>query len=575
MTINLQDPLWRIVPGSILDRRRNWYVFRAFNLYRLTLAAIVLGLYYLDDRSRFFGQTNPSLFLWATVVYVGFVVLSILGSLYRRPSLKIQSHFQAAVDLIGLSLLIHASGGIASNLSILLVMAIAASGILLPLYSVLLFASLAFFIMLGEWIAKIWEVFKAIAGTGSLTFERISEFFGHLQLYGDELVRLGILGASFFIAAVITSTLAERARRSEELARQRTSELLEMAELNQAIVQHLQSGIIVVDRFAHIRLMNDTAHEQLNYPDPAQGTPLERISPPLNQRLSAWLNGGVNNPQPFRQAEHLPDITPSFSHFSGNRAVDTLIFLEDSAQVAQRLQQIKLAALGRLTAGIAHEIRNPLASISHAAQLLEESPNVSPGDRRLGQIIHDNAKRANQIIANVLDLSRRDRTRPEDFTLQPWLEEFCREFLRAYKERTPNIAIQVQPVDLAVRFDPSHLYQILWNLCTNAYLHGALPTEQTPRIRLTAGRDKARLRPFLDVIDFGPGIPEAEAGKIFEPFFTTKPRGTGLGLYISREMCEANRAQLQYLRSPQGGSCFRITFANSSKQESQWTPGMP
>jgi two-component system sensor histidine kinase PilS (NtrC family) len=323
--------------------------------------------------------------------------------------------------------------------------------------------------------------------------------------------------------------------------------------------------------------MNETACDLLNYHKSAPKVPLEEISPILSQRLATWLSTGMHNPKPFRQDEHLPDISPNFSHLIGGKGgSDTLVFLEDSAQVAQQLQHIKLAALGRLTAGIAHEIRNPLASISHAAQLLSESPTTSGGDRRLKQIIHENAKRASRIITNVMELSRRDRAKPEDIVLKPWLEEFCREFMRGFSSPRPEIEIRIDPGDLGVRFDTSHLHQIVWNLCTNACTHGT-PPGRTPRIRLAAEMDEKRSRPYLDIIDFGPGIPKAEARKMFEPFFTTQPRGTGLGLYISREICEANRSQLQYVRQSDGGSCFRITFANPSKQDvtAKWNFAKP
>ncbi|MDQ2695893.1 MAG: ATP-binding protein [Pseudomonadota bacterium] len=557
-----------------MDRRRNWYVFRVFNLYRLVLVALLLGIFSLDERARLFGADDPGLFLGTALVYIAIVLVSIALSYRRRPPLQVQAHSQTFIDLIALGLLIHASGGGASNLSILLVTAIAAGGILLPLYSALAAAGVAFAIMAAEWFYRAWTTFSLFAPPQEPTADRLRRFFDTFALTSDDMVRLGVFGASFAIAALLTYTLAERVRRSEALVRQRTQELLDVAELNQAIVQHLQSGIIVVDRFARIRLLNDTARDLLSCHEPAQSLPLSDVSPVLSQRLAAWLSSGLNNPKPFRQDEHLPDVTPSFTHLSGNQAYDTLIFLEDSAQAAQRLQQIKLAALGRLTASIAHEIRNPLASISHAAQLLEESATATPGDRRLGHIIHDNAKRANRIIANVLDLSRRDKAKPEDFALKPWLENFGREFLRGQGEQTPQLEIRVLPEDLTIRFDPTHFYQVLWNLCTNACQHGAYPG-QTPRIRLSASLDQVRGRPVLEVVDFGPGIPEAEAKKIFEPFFTTQARGTGLGLYISREMCEANRAQLQYLRPPVGGSCFRITFAKPAKQDKQWMLAMP
>ncbi len=569
------SPFRHIITGSVLDRRRNWYVFRVFNLYRLTVAALLLTIFSLESGTRFFGTENPTLFFWAAAGYVAIVLGSIGLSFLRRPSLRVQAQLQAVVDIVCLTLLMRASGGLGSNVSVLLVVAVAASSIMLPLISALFTGALAFFVVTGQWLQAGWTRFQMEQFSSGIT--DLAAYLAYMSKNGDELARLGVLGASLLIAALLTYTLAERSRRSEDIARQRTQELLEVAELNQTIVQHLQSGVIVVDRLARVRLMNDTARELLSFQGPCVGLPLSEISSQLSQRLATWLSAGIQHPKPFRQDEHLPDVTPSFTHLSGNLAFDTLIFLEDSGAVAQRLQQIKLAALGRLTAGIAHEIRNPLASISHAAQLLGESPSASPSDRRLGQIIQDNAKRANRIIANVLDMSKRDKIRPEDFAFKPWLDEFCKEFLRAHGEPRPKLELKVNPSDLWVRFDPSQLHQILWNLFTNAVLHGT-PSDQAPRIRVQATLDPLRQRPMLDIMDFGNGIPDAESKKIFEPFFTTKAKGTGLGLFIAREMCEANRAQLQYMRSPDGGSCFRITFAQQGRQqtkEAKWSYETP
>lgn len=565
--------LFKIMPGSALDRRRNWHVFKVFNLYRLILITGLLLIFFVDDQARIFGTTHSSLFLGTAVAYIFIVLLSIAGSYRRHPTLRIQVHIQTLVDIIALGLLIYASGGSSSSLTILLVTAIAASGILLPLYSALIATAGAFLVMLAGWLYTVWISFATDLGNRPVSGDWFELFLSHI--HSDELGRLGIFGATFFIAVLLTYTLAERTRRSEALVRQRTQELLELAELNQAIVQHLQSGIMVVDHFARIKLMNNAAHDLLDYHQSPQSIPLSNISPVLSQRLANWISSGINNPKPFRQDEHLPDITPSFTHLGNGKELDTLIFLEDSAQAAQRLQHIKLAALGRLTASIAHEIRNPLASINHAAQLLEESTQVSANERRLGQIIHENARRANKIINNVLDLSRRDRARPEDVSLKTWLTHFVGDFNRALGDKAPKITLHITPEDLSVRFDPSHLQQVLWNLCNNALTHG-----QTPQIHLSAGVDAVRSRPFLDVIDFGKGVPEAEVRKIFEPFFTTQSKGTGLGLYLSREMCEANRAQLQYMRAATGGGCFRITFAhpgnldvlrpNPQTQDVQW-----
>jgi len=261
----------------------------------------------------------------------------------------------------------------------------------------------------------------------------------------------------------------------------------------------------------------------------------------------------------FRPAEHRPELIPRFTRLSGRQATSVLILLEDSQQATERLQQLKLAALGRLTAGIAHEIRNPLAAIGHAAQLLQESTGLGSSERRLAQIVHDNVKRANRIIGDVLDLARRDQLKPERLVLEPWLENFRQEFLRGRDGPTPEWRQSVEPAELAVMFDPHQLWQVLWNLCANACQHGSR-TGETPQIELRAGLDDGRARPFLDVRDTGAGVAADNVAKLFEPFFTTRTKGTGLGLYLARELCEANRAQLQYRPPPEGGGCFRITF---------------
>ena len=571
MTPDINILLKDITGSNILDRRYQWTVFRAFNFYRLILVSLLVGIFLLDESNRFFGKPNSLLFLGTVAIYVVLVVLAIVGSYRRRPLLRVQAQVQTIVDLIALGLLVHASGNVGSNLSILMVTAVAVSGILLPLYSTLGMAVLAFLILLGYTLYTIVASFTATSDIPLWS----RRFGAYLQTYNAEWERLGILGASCFIAALLTYTLAERSRRTEALVRQRSQQLLEMAQINQAIIQHLPSGIIVVDQSARIKLMNDTAHRLLDYPESAEGLALEALSPPLRQQLSQWLSSGVHSAKPFRQADHLPELTVNFSEFGGKRLKDTLIALEDSSLVAQRLQQLKLAALGRMTASIAHEIRNPLTSISHAAQLLQESPTVNPGDRRLGQIVHDNARRANKIINTVLELSRREGARPENIALDPWLEEFQRDFLNGHSRYQPQMEQVIEPPDLRVYFDPLHLHQVLWNLCNNACVHG--PTKDGPvRLRLVAGLGKADAGPFLDVYDEGPGIPEADSSKIFEPFFTTKTQGTGLGLYISREICEANNAQLQYIRPAAGGSCFRITFAKANQQQEnpQWTSAL-
>jgi two-component system sensor histidine kinase PilS (NtrC family) len=243
-----------------------------------------------------------------------------------------------------------------------------------------------------------------------------------------------------------------------------------------------------------------------------------------------------------------------------------LIFLEDASLMHERVQQSKLASLGRLSASIAHEIRNPVGAMSHAAQLLGEVPGLTEDDKRLTEIIETHSNRVSHIIDNVLQLSRRESSRPERVPLRPWLEDFAREFVNTLELQEGELTIAEMPDDLELRMDLSHLRQVMWNLCDNAVKYAS----ETGGIlvELQAGRVQGQGRPFVEVRDHGLGVDKATADKMFEPFYTERSGGTGLGLYISRELCELNRATLLYLDRPGGGSIFRIVFADPDRWES-------
>jgi two-component system sensor histidine kinase PilS (NtrC family) len=232
-----------------------------------------------------------------------------------------------------------------------------------------------------------------------------------------------------------------------------------------------------------------------------------------------------------------------------------------------RVQQSKLASLGRLSASIAHEIRNPVGAMSHAAQLLGESPVLTEDDKRLTEIIQTHSSRVSHIIDNVLQLSRRESSRPERLALKEWLDDFAREFERTLELQEGEFTVGSLPEDFEVRMDRGHLRQVLWNLCDNAVKYAS--EAGGIMVEIQGGRLSGQSRPYLDVLDCGLGVDKATADKIFEPFFTARSGGTGLGLYISRELCELNRATLLYLDRPGGGSIFRIVFADPDRWDTQ------
>jgi two-component system sensor histidine kinase PilS (NtrC family) len=242
-----------------------------------------------------------------------------------------------------------------------------------------------------------------------------------------------------------------------------------------------------------------------------------------------------------------------FVPIGGSRELGAVIFIEDQTRVQAQARQLKLAALGRLTANIAHEIRNPLGAISHAAQLLREEPGTGETAARLISIINENSGRLDRVVNDVLRLNRGERAHRERFRLADFLAGFIEQFSQI--EKIDRSVFRIEPAgDPDVLFDRSHLNQVMWNLCRNALRHCRRGPASIV-IRFSLERSGGVVR--LDVVDDGPGVTAEARAQLFEPFFTTATGGTGLGLYIAREVCEANGATLDYVETPRGAQ-FRV-----------------
>jgi two-component system sensor histidine kinase PilS (NtrC family) len=380
---------------------------------------------------------------------------------------------------------------------------------------------------------------------------------------------VGILGAATFVIAAVVQLLRTRIIETEALAAQRGLDLRNLVELNEYIIQHLRESIVVVDGEERIRLINGSAAKHLRSGARAADETLRAVSPPLAEQLATWRAQafGAEQVAPFSSADGSTNILPHFAPLGGDRTGGVVIFLEDTSLIAERVQQAKLAALGRLSASIAHEIRNPLGAMSHAGQLLAESPGIGQEGQRLTDIIRVNARRVSQIVESVLALSRRKQARPERLQLLPWLEDFAREFVQTLELYEGAVAVNAVSRDIDAEMDPTHLHQIVWNLCDNAVKY-ASATAGAIAVELSCGYLETSGRPYLEVADRGPGIEPANVDEIFEPFFTGQPGGTGLGLYISRELAERNGATLRYYARPGGGSLFRVVFADPGRWHS-------
>ena len=514
-----------------------WRLLNAVNLFRMVVGGLVVTLYFSDRTPRLLGDVYPGLFLWTGIMYGSFGALSSFTVRARRPGLLLQTYSQLAVDIAALILLMHASGGAASGLGSLLFITISINSVLLS--------------------RRMSVAFAAVAALAVLLEQGLAILYGTAEQGG--YAQAGIIGVTLFAAALVGQYVGSRLRESEALAERRGIDLADLSEINEYVIQHMRSGVLVVDEQDRIRMLNSAAAESL-YVEQDSREYLGEPAPRLQSELAAWRRGESPRPATVVSPRGRP-LLPRFAGIGGKRAGGVLIFLEDASAIAEQVRQTKLATLGRLTASIAHEIRNPLSAVSHANQLLAESPKIDGSDKRLIEIIDEHAGRMERIVENILQLSRRDNTRAEELDVTAWLKDFIVEFRDRHTLPPEAVPLDAEYRQLPrMRVDPTHLHQIMWNLSENALHHGRRGPGGEARVEFRIGPLATQGSGYLEVLDRGPGISPEVAEHIFEPFYTSDPRGTGLGLFIARELCECNRAHLSYAPRPQGGSCFRIEF---------------
>ncbi|WP_346727625.1 sensor histidine kinase [Zestomonas insulae] len=520
-----------------LGSEQSQRILRLYNLYRLIigLALVLLISSELDD--QLLEIANTQLFRYGSWLYL--IVNLLVITLMQRPRRLAPVFSLALFDVLLLAGLFYAAGGTPSGLGNLLIVAVAIANILLRGRIGLLIAAVAA-------ISLIYLTFY-------LSLSRPAA--------AAQYVQAGALGALCFAAAIFVQGLSRRLQLSETLAEQRAADVANLEALNAQILQRMRTGILVLNTQRRVLLANQGAQTLIGA-DALAGQVIDPIAPPLVERLAQWRDNPALRPSSVQLQEGGPAVQPSFVPLQRGEQQHTLVFLDDISQIAQQAQQLKLAALGRLTAGIAHEIRNPLGAISHAAQLLQESEDLQGPDQRLLQIIQDHSRRMNLVIENVLQLSRRRQAEPQLLDLKYWLHRFAGEF-RNTLPNTQQVHVETGG-GLQTRMDPNQLTQVLTNLVQNGLRYSA---QRNPygQVWLRLYRDASSDLPVLEVLDDGPGVPAEQVQHIFEPFYTTENKGTGLGLYISRELCESNQARLDYQPREGGGSCFRIIFAHPRK----------
>jgi two-component system sensor histidine kinase PilS (NtrC family) len=509
-----------------------WRSLQLFNAYR-TAAALLLLLTaaYWGDMLQF-GSRDMRLFLIGSSLYAGFG-LAMFAMIRTRERFTLQLSIQVGGDIGFIVLLMYASGGLASGLGLLLLTSLAAAGLVTRGQLTLFFAAIATIAILLEHTYEVLRFFES----------------------GAQYAQAGLLSIAYFATAWLAHVLAKRSLVSEQLAAQREIDLANMAQVNQLVIQDMEHGVIVVDGNGVVRQTNSAAERMIEGLRSDGVIALKDLLPALHGRFERWLGDPQDHgtPDTFGIGTNLrARLVP----VAARRGAGAVIFLEDLARIQAEARQMKLAALGRLTANIAHEIRNPLGAISHAAELLQEESAISPGAKRLTTIIHDNTRRLDRMINDVQTLNRGERAERERFRLAPYLQAFVAQFVATERLNGSEIEVELM-IDPYVMFDHDHLNQVLWNLCRNALRHS---TRRPGCIRLQVARAARSNAVRLDVIDDGVGVPPESRSKLFEPFFTTDADGTGLGLHLAREICEANGAMLEYIET-EGGARFAVTCA--------------
>lgn len=506
--------------------------------FRFLISLMFISMIFLIDEREWLTLDNELLFFKFAFSYFIFSIVCIFLNLAKTPPVSFNVPAQITIDIAFNVLFMHAVGGVSSGFGILLIIIIVhgafASNGRLALY----YASVATIGLLIE---------------HSVRFLLLSD--PTLSYTQPVMLSLGC-----FATAWLAHSLGIRMTESQKIASKRGIDLQNMSQINALITQEMQDGVIIIDQSLNIKHRNNQANHLLTLPDmPDAALTLHQL-PDIAKLYLQWVNNQNEDPNfNFQLNNHelkvrfMPIQTDQTTRLSG-----AVIFIQDWSQLQSKAQQAKLAALGRLTAKIAHEIRNPLSAISHANQLLQEDI-IDGNNVRVLEIVEDNIHRIDKIIKDVLELNRRDRTRQQPVELNQFILDFHHQFCAVEKIDPAGFTLSLLDTPQTALFDHRHLTQILWNICSNGWEHSR---KTTASLQLDLKHVVVNLLHIV-IADDGNGVSEENRAKLFEPFFTTKSTGSGLGLYISRELAEANGATLQYQAITQG-TAFILQLNQSS-----------
>ena len=531
---------------SVIDQGNKPRLLRIYISYRLLLSVLFLALTHFQLASDYLGTSNQQLFSLTIVLY-SIISVGTAVMFYRQHWKPGETVLFAMllIETIAITSMMHASESSDGSLGYLLMVTVAASGIFQRGILALALAAIASLILVSMALTAFFS------GTGTQA----------------EVIGSGIFSTLLFATAMVFIFLARRLSLAQQLALTESRIALQLQRLNDLVINRMRTGILVFDREYRIEQLNERASMLLGQTDEnrllARDDSLTRL-PELVACHRDWLANPRLQLASYRAPGSNIPLQISFSEVIGEGQHDCILFLEDARTISQHAQQLKNNSLGQLTASIAHEIRNPLGAISHAAQLLNES-ELNPQNHNLVEVILRHAKRVNRLVQNIMQLSRQ---RTPDIKIVD-IYQLCSQSKTQIEEGAefdqPVIVLKAPAQTVVAPFDASQLQQVLTNLLTNALRHSYKATGLAwASIEFALQKDLSL--PAVRIFDRGPGVSEADGEKIFEPFYTTEKSGSGLGLYIARGLCEINFATLSYIYNRHSRGYFQILFSDPAKQ---------
>lgn len=518
-----------------------WRALVLFGVYHLALGFALL-ISQQQNVLYGLGQVLPDLYRAVGWFYLVGSVFAIMLAVARQPAFHIQIHTALLIDVVALTLVVHASGGVGSGVGLLLAVSLAVGSLLTTGLSPFLFASLATIAVIG---AEALSALSADDASGAY-------------------LHAGLLGIAFFSIASLDFILSRRLQASEQLVQEQELDLENLNAVNAFVIDLLDLGVIAVDGDHRVRLLNQTAAAWFGAQWQTEGVGnLAALNHDLQLSLEKWdktLADHISSEQhpPLKLGSR--NLSVQFTALGKNANQGTLILLRDMEQVQAEQHKTQLATIGQMSASLAHEIRNPLSAISQAAQFLEEPSTTQDQHRRLSEIILRNSERLDRVIDNILTLARRRKPHQQVVDLGAFVEKIARQIEMSAAERGLVVTTTAPPEEIVALTDPNHLEEVLHILADNALKYGRPPEGKTT-ITFSLGKDDEG-RPVIKVSDNGPGIPPELASKIFDPF-VSGGSSTGLGLFLARQLCEINEAELILDRTSdlELGAQYQITMS--------------